>query len=110
LIQINVTWEKPGYNFQQNTPELTGHPVMTGVDLRCRLFSILSAVLLLAPLLLVACQNQGTTWEREGATQQDFYMDQGQCKAQAFGLPGGNMMQMAMVMNACMQGKGWYRS
>jgi hypothetical protein len=29
-------------------------------------------------------------------------MDQGQCKAQGFGVPGGNMLQMAMVMiRAC---------
>jgi hypothetical protein len=69
------------------------------------------AILMLMPLLLLAaCQNQGTTWQRDGATQQDFYMNQGQCKAQAFGLPGGNMMQMAIVMGSCMQGRGWYRS
>jgi hypothetical protein len=79
--------------------------------IRRRYASAMSGFLMLASVLvLAACQNQATTWQRDGATQQDFYMDQGQCKAQAFGVASGNMMQMAMVLNACMQGKGWYRA
>lgn len=58
-------------------------------------------------LLLVGCAAQ-RSWYKDGATQQDFYQDQGQCKAQAFGMVGASMMQVAIVFNSCMQGKGWY--
>jgi hypothetical protein len=58
-------------------------------------------------MLLAACAQQ-KVWYRDGATQQDFYMDQGQCKAQGFSVASGNMVQAAMVFNSCMQGKGWY--
>lgn len=35
----------------------------------------------------------------------------GQCRAQAFGTPGAmqNLLQVAIVLNGCMQGKGWYQ-
>jgi hypothetical protein len=46
-------------------------------------------------------------WYRDGATQQNFAMDQGQCQAQGFSIPGGNLMQTAIVFNSCMRGKGW---
>jgi hypothetical protein len=46
-------------------------------------------------------------WYRAGATQQDFAMDQGQCQAQGFGVPGASVLQAALVYNACMRGKGW---
>ena len=58
-------------------------------------------------MLLAACANK-PVWYRDGATQQDFYMDQGQCKAQGFSVASGNLVQAAMVFNSCMQGKGWY--
>lgn len=48
------------------------------------------------------------TWYKAGASSQDFYQDDGQCKAQAFSVTGGNMMQVAIVHNSCMRGKGWY--
>lgn len=59
-----------------------------------------------AVLMLTACGNQ-RTWYRDGSTEREFNMDRGQCRAQAFGVSGGNMLQMAMVINACMEGKGW---
>jgi hypothetical protein len=58
------------------------------------------------PLALAACA-QPRVWYRAGATQQDFYMDQGQCKAQGFGANSGTLLQIALIYNACMQGKGW---
>jgi len=57
-------------------------------------------------VLLAACANKAV-WYRDGATQQDFYMDQGQCKAQGFSVASGSLLQAAMVFNSCMQGKGW---
>lgn len=57
-------------------------------------------------LLAFGCAPQ-KQWYKDGTTPQDFSMDQGQCKAQAFSISGGNMMQIAIVFNSCMQGKGW---
>jgi hypothetical protein len=63
----------------------------------------------LAVALLGGCANHQGTWTRDNASQQDFYMDRGQCKAQAFG-SGGSLMLVAIVFNSCMQGKGWEQS
>lgn len=66
-------------------------------------------VLLYVMLALVACAAKTQTfWEKQGASQQDFYMDQAQCNAQAFGISNGNYMQIAIVQNQCLRGKGWY--
>lgn len=64
----------------------------------------------LVVLLLAGCATTQTYWEKPGASQSDFQVDMGQCRAQAFGVPGAmnNLMQVAMVQSACMQGKGWY--
>lgn len=63
----------------------------------------------LVVLLLAGCASTERFWERPGASQQDFYMDRGQCQAQAFGAPyGPASLQAAMVFTGCMQGKGWY--
>lgn len=48
-------------------------------------------------------------WYKEGATEQDFEMDRGQCKAQAFSVPGASMLQVALVIQNCMIGKGWVK-
>jgi len=48
-------------------------------------------------------------WYKPRATQQDFLMDDGQCKAQGFGIPGGNLLQVVLVHQSCMQGKGWIK-
>jgi hypothetical protein len=65
-------------------------------------------VLILA-LLLAGCATKQTYWEKAGASQQDFYQDQGQCQAQAFGVTGMNTLQVAIVYSGCMRGKGWYQ-
>lgn len=58
-------------------------------------------------LLLSGCAQ--TYWARDtDNTEQAFNMDKGMCQAQAFGVPGMYPMQVTMVYNACMQGKGWY--
>lgn len=62
----------------------------------------------LSLLILTSCATTESVWVKPGASEQDFYMDQGQCRAQAFGVPGMNTMQVAMVYSSCMQGRGWY--
>lgn len=64
--------------------------------------------LLFSLLLLTACQPK-MVWYKDGATQQDFAMDKGQCNAQAFSISGVTLLQAAIVQNSCMQGKGWYQ-
>lgn len=59
-------------------------------------------------LLLTGCATTERVWVRPGATDQEFYMDRGQCQAQAFGTPGMYTFQVAMVFQSCMAGKGWH--
>lgn len=65
---------------------------------------LISAV---AAALLAGCASQETAWNKPGATQDQFNMDQGQCHAQAFSVPGASNMQIALVHNSCMRGKGY---
>lgn len=62
---------------------------------------------LMAAIALSACATHPRQWVRDGASPDDFYRDSGQCKAESFAVPGAPMLQIAMVYNACMQGKGW---
>ena len=64
-------------------------------------------IVLAAALSLTGCATHDPLWYRAGASQDDFYRDQGQCKAQGFGVASGALLQAAVVFNACMQGKGW---
>ena len=57
--------------------------------------------------VLSGCATTEATWEKRGATRQDFNMETGQCRAQAFSIPGVSVMQAAAVYSSCMQGKGW---
>lgn len=65
--------------------------------------------LLGAAAVLAACAGP-KVWTRDGATQDDFYRDRGQCQAQAFSVPNVPVMQAALVFNSCMQGKGWHQT
>lgn len=70
------------------------------------------ATIVIALLLLVGCESMKPkeyVWEKPGSTQQDFYMDAGQCKAQAASVPGMVLMQVAIVYSNCMAGRGWYQ-
>jgi len=49
------------------------------------------------------------SWEKQNATQHDWYIDQGQCGAQADSVPGMRLAQVVRVFESCLQGKGWYR-
>lgn len=68
----------------------------------------MKSISLVLLVLLSGCQTTESVWVKPGASQQDFYMDAGQCRAQAFSVASGNMMQIAIVYNSCMQGRGWY--
>ena len=73
--------------------------------------SKLPAIALVAATTIAAagCATTETVWVKPGASQQDFYAESGQCKAQGFSTPGMPMMQVALVYVSCMQGKGWYQ-
>jgi hypothetical protein len=60
-------------------------------------------------LSLLGCAHTQPYWEKQGASNQDFQMDLGQCQAQAFSLANGNLFQIAIVQNSCLRGKGWYQ-
>lgn len=65
-------------------------------------------VFISALMALSGCVTPQYVWHKDGASQQEFYMDQGFCKAQ--GIQGtGGMINMGtfMIINSCMQGKGW---
>lgn len=59
-------------------------------------------------LLLCGCATQPEVWVKAGAGSPEFNMDAGQCKAQAFSVPNAPLMQVAIIYNSCMQGKGWH--
>jgi hypothetical protein len=60
-------------------------------------------------LMLGACaQMPIPMFVRDGATEKEFYMEQGQCEAQAYGVPRPLSGQIQAVFDACMRGKGWY--
>jgi hypothetical protein len=61
-------------------------------------------------MLIAGCATTQRYWEKPGASVQEFNADSGQCNAQAFGVPGAmyNQIQVAVVYNQCMQGRGWY--
>lgn len=63
---------------------------------------MMKPLFLLALLTLAGCATE-QVWEGGD----NFGMDQGQCHAQAFSVPGAPPMQIAMVYNGCMRGKGW---
>jgi uncharacterized lipoprotein YajG len=65
--------------------------------------------LLVGLALLAGCatQQQQMVWYKPGSTPQTFNMDAGACKAQAFSVPGMPLMQVAIVYNQCMYGRGW---
>ena len=58
--------------------------------------------------LLAACAAPiEPNWTKTGGTPQDLSADMGQCKAQAYAVPGVSGLQAAIVYDSCMQGKGY---
>jgi hypothetical protein len=64
---------------------------------------------LLLALVLTGCAQTDTVAVKPGATQQDFYLDSGDCRGKAYSAPGAtdNTAQVAHAYNSCMQAKGW---
>lgn len=65
-------------------------------------------ILLVATLLVAGCATTETVWVKPGSSNQDFYIDSSQCKAQGASVPMVSMFQLVMVYQNCMGGKGWY--
>lgn len=70
---------------------------------------------ILAALGLLTLAGCATTqdewhWAKAGGSQQAFAIDHGQCRAQAFGVPGVSLLQAALVLDGCMHGKGWHKA
>ena len=54
--------------------------------------------------------NNNWHWEKAGSSRNEFIMDNGQCKAQALSGTGGVLnIGTILILDACMQGKGWYK-
>ena len=67
-------------------------------------------LVLLALLLLASCATNKNdfVWVKDGSTEAEFQQDTGFCRAQAFSVPGAPPMQIVMVYDGCMRGKGWH--
>lgn len=59
--------------------------------------------------MLASCATTELAWDKPGSTQQAYYQESGQCRAQAFSVPGVSQLQAVLVFENCMQGKGWYQ-
>ena len=68
---------------------------------------IRSTIAALITIGLVGCATTETVWNKSNSSEQEFNMESGQCRASAFGVSNPSMMQIAIVYNSCMQGKGW---
>ena len=66
---------------------------------------------LMLGLGLIGCATTGGGWhyEKDGASKADYNMDTGQCRAQAFAVSNPTLLQIGIIMDGCMQGKGWVR-
>lgn len=71
----------------------------------------MSKSLLLFSIVIAGCAtDNGWHWEKVNSNPQEFAMDSGQCRAQALSGTGGAVtVGTVMIMNSCMQGKGWYQ-
>jgi len=60
-------------------------------------------------LVLAGCAQTDTVAVRPGSTQQDFYLDSGDCRGNAYSAPGAadNAAQVARAYDSCMRAKGW---
>jgi hypothetical protein len=65
------------------------------------------ALVALAVALAGCATNNDWAWDKPGSTQRDFDMDHGQCRAQAFAVPGVSLLQAVLVLDGCMHGKGY---
>lgn len=72
-------------------------------------------IAILAAICLAGCASNTTNtnnwrWEKSNSSEYEFNMDNGQCRAQGFAGTGGMLtLGTIMIIDACMQGKGWYK-
>jgi hypothetical protein len=66
---------------------------------------------LLATVALSGCVTGESdfVWDHPNSNEQQFHMDSGQCRAQAFQMPGSSLRRSVVVFESCMQGKGYYK-
>ena len=64
------------------------------------------AALTVLVVLLAGCSTTSSSWVNPQKPDAVFYMDEGQCQAQALAAPVAAYSQGA-VFDACMRGKGW---
>jgi hypothetical protein len=63
-------------------------------------------------IVLTGCATNRNSWhwEKSGSSEYEFNMDNGQCRAQGFAGTGGILTWgTIMIIDSCMQGKGWYK-
>ena len=69
-----------------------------------------SLLIVIAVFLSGCATDKGWSWQKSGASAQDYNMDDAQCRAQGLSGTGGRInFGTLMIMDACMQGKGWYK-
>lgn len=66
---------------------------------------------LLAVVFLSGCAtDKGWHWEKPGADYRSFNIDNANCRAQGLAATGGRVtFGTVMIMDACMEGRGWYK-
>ncbi len=70
--------------------------------------TIFKSLSFLLVCILAGCATQTEfIWVKPGSSSNDLSIDHGQCSAQAFSVPNAPLMQVAIVQNQCMRGKGW---
>ena len=69
-----------------------------------------SLLLVIAVVLTGCATDKGWHWEKAGSNPMTFDMDNAQCRAQGLAGTGGMVTWgTVMIMDSCMQGKGWYK-
>lgn len=67
------------------------------------------AIVAIATILAGCATQPEYTWLKPGGSADEWNRDNGQCRAQAFSVPGVSLMQAVLVYEGCMQGKGYDR-
>lgn len=71
------------------------------------------ALAFLSVLVVSGCatqpDQQDFRWHKPNASADEFHRDAGSCKAQGASIPGGSLMQLLIVYENCMAGRGWYK-
>jgi len=66
-------------------------------------------LIVLSPLLAGCATEPDWQWEKRGASQEEWHMDSGQCRAQAFSNTPQVSARTVMIFESCLEGRGWYK-